>query len=58
MSETEKAVESLKARLVELTTALENCPARKCGTRWWLDRLEWVGEIRRQIERIERAPAQ
>ena len=52
--ETERETEGLRGRLAELVGDLERCPAAKCGTRWWLDRLEGAALVRRQLDRIER----
>ncbi len=54
MRETERETEGLRGRLAELVGDLERCPAWKCGTRWWLDRLDMCRAIQRQLDRIER----
>jgi hypothetical protein len=45
-------IASLKRRIAELANDLETCPARKIGTRWWLDRLDGAAAARRQVERL------
>jgi len=54
MSDIDRDVEYLEVRLAELKTALENCPSWKCGTQWWLDRLDMCTAIQRQLDRLER----